>query len=138
MGRKKRGNGPHEKISVLLPQDLYQQVEQLRERRGVDLSVVVRELMAKGLRAERLQQDQRSSNPEASPTGVQGSEELVLTIRLVGEHRDCLRLACGLLNLDPVALVQIIISENVAAYVERGREQQAELRRIIEGEQQGN
>ena len=138
MGRKMRADGPHEKISVLLPQDLYQQVEQLRERRGVDLSVVVRELMAKGLRAERLQQDQRSSNPGASPTGVQEGEELVLAIRLIGEHRECLALASELLNLEPVALVQIILSENVAAYVERGREQQAELRRIIEGEQQGN
>jgi hypothetical protein len=94
--------------------------------------------MAKGLRAERLQQDQRSSNPEASPTGVQDAEELLLTIRLVGEHRECLALVSELLNLDPVALIQLIIRENVAAYVERGREQQAELRRIIEGEQQGN
>ena len=50
---------------------------------------------------------------------------------MIGEHRECLALASELLNLEPVALVQIIISENVAAYVERAREQQAELRRII-------
>ena len=138
MGRKKRSDGPLEKISVLLPQDLYQQVEQLRERRGVDLSVVVRELIATGLLVNPQHQGSRGMNPAASPTGVQGEEELVLTIRLIGEHRECLALASQLLNLDPVALVQLIISENVVAYVGRGREKQEQLRRTIEGQQQGN
>lgn len=132
MGRKKRADGPLIKISVLLPQDLHQQVELLRVRRGVDLSIVVRELLATGLLAERLQQGPRGANAGASPTGVHGEGELVLQVRLTDGHRDCLRLASELLDLEPATVAQLILVENIAAYVGRGREKQQELRRIIE------
>ena len=131
MGRKKHADGPLDKISVMLPQELYQQVERYRARRGIDLSTAVRELLAMGLLADRQQHGPRGINPGASPKRVHGEGELVLTVRLTGGHRDCLQLASELVDLEPAALVQLILTENLAAYVERGRQKQEELRRLI-------
>jgi hypothetical protein len=136
MGRKKHADGPLDKISVMLPQDLHQQVERYRVRRAIDLSTAVRELLVMGLLADRQQQGPRGINPGASPTGVHGEGEVVLTVRLTGGHHDCLHLASELLDLEPAALVQLILTENVAAYVARGRQKQEELRRLIGGEGQ--
>jgi hypothetical protein len=136
MGRKKHVGGPLKKLSVMLPKELHQQVEQYRVRRGIDLSTAVRELLAMGLLADRQQQGPRGINPGASPTGVHGEGEFVVSIRLTAGHRDCLQLAGELLDLDPAALVQLILTENLAAYVERGRQKQEELRRLIGGEGQ--
>jgi hypothetical protein len=131
MGRKKHADGPLDKLSVMLPPELHQQVERYRVRRGINLSTAVRELLAMGLLADRQQQGPRGINPGASPTGIHGEGEFVLTVCLTGGHRDCLQLASELLDLDPGALVQLILTENLAAYVERGRQKQEELRRLI-------
>lgn len=126
------------KLSVILPPDLYQRLEDIRARRDEEMSRVVRELLERGLEAGTQLQDPQSMNASTSPTGVHEEEELLLTVRLVGEHRECLALASELLNLEPVSLTQLIISENIDTYVGRGREKQEQLRRVIEGERQGH
>jgi hypothetical protein len=125
------------KLSVILPPDLYQRLEDHRASRGEEMSRVVRELLEKGLEAGNPHQDTQSTNASASSTGGQGEEELVITIRLTGAYRECLTRASELHNLEPVALAQLILSENVAAYVGRGREKQQEIRRLIDEERQG-
>jgi hypothetical protein len=125
------------KLSVILPPDLYQRLEDHRAERGEEISRVVRELLESGLEAGKPRQGTQSMDASTSTTGGLGEEELVLTIRLTGAYRECLTRASELHNLEPVALAQLILTENIAAYITKGRERQEEIRRLVSGEQQG-
>ena len=74
--------------------------------------------------------------PSASDRGV-GREGQGLMIGLTDELRACIDLAAGLHGVDSKTLVQMIIGETVATYIERGKQRREELRRLVEEGRQG-
>jgi hypothetical protein len=133
MGRKRRSDPDSDKVSFMLLQELNQQVEDLRARRKWSKSYTLRYLIELGLDAERQQTSPATSQPGAQQDS--GQEGRGLLIDLSGELRACIDLAAELHGLDAKSIVQLILVENIEAYIERGRQKRQELRRIL-GERQ--
>ena len=136
MGRQRLSGPEAVKVSFLLPHQLNRQVEDLVARRKWDKSHVLRHLIALGLDAERRQEGSPAIAPSESDRGA-GQEGQGLMIGLTDELRACIDLAAGLHGVDSKTLVQMIIGETVATYIERGKQRREELRRLVEEGRQG-
>src|SRR6516162_8628868 len=111
MGRQRRSGPDPEKVSVLLPSELDQQVEDFAARRKWAKSHVLRHLIELGLVTEQ-QQASPVTPQQATP---QAGQELA--IRLTAELWACIELAAGLHGLEPAALVQQMVGEHITTYI---------------------
>jgi hypothetical protein len=56
---------------------------------------------------------------------------------LPDELQACVEMAAKLHGLEPATFVQLMIAENIAAYIQKGHEKQDGFRRLLEEGQQG-
>src|SRR5262245_32310992 len=118
--RKKRespekAKEPDWKVSLLVPKSLYDQAKTICSRRGVTLSILIRELLRDNV-SQWLEEG--TLDPDAPRS---------LTLRLDGLLFRALGVACAYWGLDLPTFVQLVLNENVSGYLERGKRRQEEM-----------
>jgi hypothetical protein len=130
MGRRKKGAEPGggqkpAKVSLLLPAEMNGQLEEAARGHQTTVSVVIRRLISAGIRSWLAPEGAAPAPSRAS------GEEGEIWVRLTREYAGHLERASSLYGLSREVLVQLILAENLGAYVERARRQQEHLGRLL-------
>jgi hypothetical protein len=110
-----------------------QKIQEIILRRGVSLSVLVREILEDNL--DYYFQKAMGQAPTQPPVGQAGRGSGEVLIRLGEGTRRALVETAEDFNLDVSAMVQLILTESLPPFVQRGRQFRDRLAEAYEGRQ---
>jgi hypothetical protein len=118
-------NTKHIKYSFQVAQDLAAKVQEVCQLRRAKVSAVLREILEENLETYRRR---ALGKPEADAGRADGD----LVIRLNDDTRNALARAAEDWNVSPSALVQMILTEHLPDFIQKGREARARIQQALQ------
>jgi hypothetical protein len=126
MARKKAGQtraGQNVKLSIVVPKELHDQVEQACSRHSLSRSLLIQKVIAAGIAAWL--------EPQGTPAGaLQQQQGVATTVQVTPELGQALEAVGRYTGLNRDAVAQLVLGENLGTFCARARQRHEELLRL--------